>query len=74
MRKKIKAQKKIIQILQSKIKNDKYRTALASIFNEDQIQTLMTKKRSRIWSHKTIQRALQLKFICGRNGYDYLIQ
>lgn len=61
--------------LQTKINNsDKYRTALISIFTENQIQALFTKKKSIWnWSDKTIQRALQLKFICG-NGYEGLIQ
>lgn len=74
MRREIKAQRKTIETLETKIKNDKYKRALTSIFNEDQIQTLMTKKRNRNWSHKTIQRALQFKFVCGRSGYDHLIQ
>lgn len=74
MRRKIKAQRKTIETLETKIKNGKYKRALTSIFNEDQIQILITKKRSRNWSHKTIQRALQFKFVCGRSGYDHLIQ
>lgn len=36
---------------------------------------MFTKKRSiRNWSHKTVYRALQLKFVCGNNGYEQLIQ
>lgn len=46
MRRKIKTQRKTIEILETKIKNGKYKRALTSIFNEDQIQTLMMKKRS----------------------------
>ncbi|XP_032671882.1 uncharacterized protein LOC116844467 isoform X2 [Odontomachus brunneus] len=74
MRRKMKGLRNKIQTLQIIIKNDKYKRAVLSIFNEDQIQTLMKKKRCRNWSHKTIQRALQLIFVCGSNGYNKLIQ
>lgn len=74
MRRKMKAQRKAIQALQIKINNDKYKRALKSIFTEDQILALLKKTRIRKWSNETIQRALQLKFVCGRNSYDQLIQ
>jgi len=34
----------------------------------------MIKKQCRNWSHKTMLRALQIKFVCGHNDYDALIQ
>ncbi|XP_029673103.1 uncharacterized protein LOC115241476 isoform X2 [Formica exsecta] len=75
MRRKMKALRKTIHTLQTKMNNNRYKAALNSIFTEDQIQALFTEKRSiRNWSHKTVHRALQLKFVCGNNGYEELIQ
>lgn len=74
MRRKMKALRKTIGTLQTKF-NNKYKAVLNSVFTDDQIQALFTKKRSiRNWSHKTVYRALQLKFVCGNNGYEQLIQ
>jgi len=54
MRKEIRALRKNTQ-LQTKMNSDKYRAALTSIFTEDQIRALFTKKRSiRNWSDKSI--------------------
>lgn len=75
MTRKMKALRKQTQTLQSKINNNKYKTALKLMFTEDQIQALLMKKRRiRHWSSETIQRALQFKFICGNNGYEKLIK
>lgn len=74
MRHKMKNLRRKVQTLETKIKNDKYKKALVSLFNDDQIETLMTKKRNKNWSHETIQSALQFKFVCGRNGYDHLVE
>lgn len=74
MRRKMKALRKTIGTFQTKF-NNKYKAVLNSVFTDDQIQALFTKKRSiRNWSHKTVYRALQLKFVCGNNGYEQLIQ
>lgn len=55
--------------------NDTYKKALSSIFTEDQIKCLVKKNRNvKEWSHETIKRALQLKFVCGVNGYEELIR
>ncbi|KAG5318295.1 THAP2 protein, partial [Pseudoatta argentina] len=60
MRKEIKILKNIIYISKNKFSN-KYK--------------LFTKKRCvRMWSNDIIQCALQLKFICGNNGYKELIR
>jgi len=62
-----------IQALKRKINSDKYKKALSSVFTEDQIEALFTKRRTiRNWSNETIKRALQLKFVCGANGYEEL--
>lgn len=75
MQKKMKAMKYIILSLQRKVNNDKYRKALYGIFNEDQITALCTKKqRGRNWSNETVQRALQLKLVCGSNGYEEVLR
>ncbi|XP_018400113.1 PREDICTED: uncharacterized protein LOC108777667 [Cyphomyrmex costatus] len=73
MRRQIKVMRKRIQSLETKMNTDKYKTALKSVFTEDQIQYLHTKKRFKYWSNKTIHRALRLKFLCGNNGYKALI-
>ncbi|XP_018314209.1 uncharacterized protein, partial [Mycetomoellerius zeteki] len=55
--------------------NDKYKKGLKEIFNEDQIKALLTKKRrTRNWLNETIKRALRLRFTCGNNGYEELLQ
>ncbi|XP_036140847.1 dynein heavy chain-like protein PF11_0240 isoform X2 [Monomorium pharaonis] len=75
MRRKMKSLRTTIHTLQTKISNDKFKVALNSIFNEDQIRALFTKKRSaRNWSDETINRALKLKSVCGNNGYEELIR
>lgn len=63
-----------MQIMKNKVNNNKYKKALNRIFNDDQIEALFTKRQNvRNWSNETIKRALQLKFVCGANGYDELI-
>lgn len=43
------------------------------LLNEDQIKTMGNKQRTvQNWTNETIQRALQLKFACGINGYKEL--
>lgn len=75
MRKEMKILKNTIYILKNKLSNDKYKKALQSVFTDCQIKALFTKKRCvRTWSSDTIQRALQLKFVCGNNGYKELIR
>lgn len=61
--------------MKNKVNNDKYKKALNIVFNDDQIEALFTKRQNvRNWSNETIKRALQLKFVCGANGYDELIR
>lgn len=44
------------------------------IFNDDQIQVLLGKNtRSFKWSNNTILKALKLRFLCGSNGYNELL-
>ena len=75
MTKKMKALRNTVQILKDKINNNKYKKALTSVFTEDQIKALLTKNQSvRNWSNETIKRALQLKFVCGANGYEEIIR
>lgn len=75
MRKTMKTLRFTIHTLKHKDNNDKYKKALYSVFTDCQVKALFTKKRSvRTWSHKTIERALQLKFVCGNNGYEELIR
>ncbi|XP_011883645.1 PREDICTED: uncharacterized protein LOC105570805, partial [Vollenhovia emeryi] len=63
-----------IQKMKEKDHNDKYKKALSSIFTEDQITSLLTKSQSvKKWSNETIKRALQLRLVCGTNGYKELI-
>lgn len=75
MRRTIKALRHSIKMLKNKNNdnNDKYQEAINSIFNEEQVNSLIKKKRVRNWSNKTIQRALKLKFTCGVNGYQELL-
>jgi len=74
-KKKIKALKFKIRMLEDQINNDKYKKALKSIFNDDQIKALLAKKHNvRSWSEDTIHRGLQLKLVCGVNGYEELIR
>lgn len=75
MRKKMKIMKNTIYTLKNKHSNDKYKIALQSVFTDCQIKALFSKQRCvRTWSHDTIKRALQLKFVCGTNGYNELIR
>lgn len=75
MQKKMKAMKYMIPSLQQKVNNDKYKKALHGIFNGDQIAALCTKtQRGKIWSNETVQRALQLKLVCGSNGYEEVLR
>lgn len=53
--------------------NDKYREAVSSIFNEDQMNILINKSRVQKWSNVTIKKALKLKFSCGVSGYEELL-
>jgi len=74
-KKKMKALKSKIRMLENQINNDKYKKALKSVFTDDQIKALLAKKHNvRSWSEDTIHRGLRLKFICGANGYEELIR
>lgn len=55
--------------------NNKYKKALHTIFNEDQITVLCTKnERVKKWSNKTVQHALRLKLVCGSSGYEEILR
>ncbi|XP_034937898.1 THAP domain-containing protein 2-like isoform X1 [Chelonus insularis] len=72
LRKKLKCCKYKVRILEERLGKDKYRMALCRVFNEDQIKALLSKKIPREWSYDTVKRALELKSICGNNGYAAL--
>lgn len=73
LKRKNRALKYNVRQLKNKLDNNKYKNALKKILTEDQIMALFTKnQRVRNWSNNTIQRALQLKFVCGTNGYTEL--
>ncbi|XP_011705451.1 PREDICTED: uncharacterized protein LOC105460655, partial [Wasmannia auropunctata] len=74
IRKKMKALRYKNKILESKVDNDKYKKAMSTIFNEDQVRALLKKVRIRDWLNETVQRALKLKFICGISGYEELLR
>lgn len=57
-----------------KVDIDKYKKAMREIFNDDQVNAILSKIRVRNWSKKTIQRALKLKLSCERNGYEELLK
>lgn len=77
MRKTIKCLRNKIRTLECDCDNTdnhcKYKKAITVLFNEDQVTALINKKRVKNWSNDTIQRALQLKFLCGVHGYEALI-
>jgi len=74
MRRKMTTLRNTIHSLKKKDSNDKYKKALQSIFTDCQIEALCKKRHIRFWSHETIERALRLKFVCGTNGYEEIIQ
>lgn len=58
---------------------NKDRDLLREVFNEDQIMALKRgntpeARRGMNWSDKTIETALQLKFLCKESGYELLIK
>lgn len=57
------------------LSKNKYKKALQHVFNEDQIQYLISNtKRIKHWRNDTLQRAFKLKLSCGTNGYEELRQ
>ncbi|XP_044582083.1 uncharacterized protein LOC123263401 [Cotesia glomerata] len=61
------------KVLTDVLRTDKYRTALYSLFNEDQVQYLITdQKKLQHWSHETVERAVKLRTVCGTHGYKEL--
>ncbi|KYN18368.1 hypothetical protein ALC57_09309 [Trachymyrmex cornetzi] len=71
MRKTIKALRFTVHTLKNNDtlkKDNKYKTALQTVFTDCQIKALISKKQNiRTWSNETIERALQIKFVCGFN-------
>lgn len=74
-RRKIKTLKEQIDRQKKKEEKNKDRDILSDIFNDDQIEHLITgSSRGRFWSDKTVQTAIQLKFACGETGYSLLLK
>lgn len=75
MQRQSKTLKDVVCRLKNTINQYKYKKALKMIFNEDQIKALCNKRRiPRNWLNETIERALQLKFVCGTSGYEELLR
>ncbi|KAG8042277.1 hypothetical protein G9C98_004911 [Cotesia typhae] len=72
IRSRIKALQLKNKVLTDVLRTDKYRTALYSVFTEDQVQYLVTDQKKLHWSDETVQRATKLRALCGTHGYKEL--
>ena len=53
---------------------DRQETNLNRVFNSDQMHKLsLNSTQGSKWSDDSIKRGLQLKFACGRSGYELLV-
>ena len=47
---------------------------LRKVFNSDQVQALEHRDRGTQWRADTVKKALQLRYACGAQGYEFLRQ
>lgn len=62
------------QITELQDENKTLKDALSSIFNNDQVTRLLQPESNYTWSPQTLQKGIQLYYICGTSGYECLLE